>query len=467
MQKILMLKILAISAITILLLIPLNLILDKVSERSAYRYQARHSISQSWTGSQKLVGPLMVIPYVLERTEVRWSKRGEHKIVKKYKETHYKYLIPETLNISSTVETDVRYKGIYEVPVYIADFTIDGVFDDVMLRTVVKKIKRHKNLLKIQRPYLVVSVSDPRGINSIPTLKWGKQSLEFKPGGKFGLGQNGIHVRLPLMSSKPISDVAFGFKLELRGMESLNFSPTGKTSLVHVSSRWPHPEFTGAFLPTKREVSAEGFSAQWKITSFASNIENKVESCQQDQCSELYASNFGLRLIEPVDVYLQTERSVKYGLLFIVLSFVTFFLFEMLKHLRIHAIQYVLVGVAISIFYLLLISLSEHIVFWLAYLIASLSCVGLLSFYVSYVLKGIKPALWFTIMLSLLYGVLYVILQAEDFALLMGAILTFGVLGLVMFVTRRIDWYQMGAQLAKQKQVDSLAGMKPTVAPEI
>ena len=235
-------------------------------------------------------------------------------------------------------------------------------------------------------------------------------------------------------------------------MEGLSFIPVGKEAEISATSPWPHPQFTGSFLPVTREISQQGYQAVWKITSFASNITDKISKCEYGMCNELFSSEFGVKHIEAVDVYLQSERSVKYGMLFIGLSFISFFIFEIIMRLPIHPIQYTLVGIAIAIFYLLLISLSEHISFFFAYVIASLCCTGLLMFYLRYVLGGYKQALGFSVLLSLLYAVLYVIISAEDLALVMGAFVTFTSLAIVMFATRNIDWYRVGEQLTVQKK---------------
>jgi inner membrane protein len=268
------------------------------------------------------------------------------------------------------------------------------------------------------------------------------EEISFKPGSKLSTNSAGIHAYLPDLDDHPGSGkIDFNFHLELRGMESLTFVPVGEEVTLKLSSSWPHPEFIGKFLPVSRTIDETGYDAEWKITSFASNIVENVRQCESGNCSELFDGQFGVRHIEPVDVYLQSERSIKYGFLFIGLSFISFFIFETVRELPIHAIQYTLVGCAVAIFYLLLVSLSEHIEFALAYAIATLSCVCMLLYYLRYVLGGHKEAAAFSALLLLLYGVLYVIISAEDYAFLMGGCLTFVTLFVVMISTRNIDWY--------------------------
>ena len=460
MQRALVTKIGVIVFLIIVLLVPLTMISDKIAERSNYQDFARNSIAKSWTGKQQVVGPLLVIPYDKEWQTEAWSEKTQSMVITDHRETHYEYVLPTQLNISTAIETETRARGIYKIPVYSSTINFTGRFNLHDLEQAIKTVAEYEHTTSIGRFYLAVTVADPRGINSIPELTWEGMNYPFKPDSKLAFSDNGVHAVLPeygeqwpsMFRAEIGGDAKFAFDLDLRGMESLMFIPTGKTSTLAVSSSWPHPEFSGVFLPNSRQISEQGFSAYWQVTSFASNIEKKASDCAAGSCAKLFKSGFGVKLIEPVDIYLQSERSVKYGLLIISLSFVTFFIFEILKGLPIHAIQYALVGFAIAIFYLLLISLSEHISFGLSYLIATLGCVGLMMFYLSYVLSGYKQAAVFSAIFLLLYGILYVIIRAEDFSLLMGSILTFMVLAIVMFTTRHVNWYEIGGKLIQKGQ---------------
>jgi len=447
MQKTLSAKIAIICLIAIVLLIPLTMISGKISERSQYLLNAKNSVASSWTGRQKVMGPIIVVPYVVEKKEEVWDDKKKETTIKTRKVSRKKFVFPDKLNINASIEDDVRYKGIYKVPVYTSLINVSGRLDYDHLQKKIKQIKGQGDAVSIGKPYLVTTVSDPRGINRIPILSWMNQTLPFSPGSKIKANNNGIHAYLPLLDNVKAEPINFSFQLELRGMEMVSFVPVGEEVNVNVSSSWPHPEFIGMFLPASRTIEDSGYQAEWKITSFASNIAEKVKLCERGNCNDLMANSFGVKHIEPVNVYLQSERSVKYGLLFIGLSFVAFFVFEILKKLPIHAIQYSLVGFAIATFYLLLVSLSEHIEFSLAYLIASLCCVGLLLFYLRYVLRGFAHAITFASILLSLYGVLYVIISAEDYALLMGASLTFLILLVVMISTRNVDWYEVGGRI--------------------
>jgi inner membrane protein len=447
MQKYLTIKLAIIGLVTLLLLIPLGMISGKIDERSHFLTEAKRSVSQSWTGSQAIMTALIVIPYEVHERVAIVDKITKEKRIHINKRVKRRFVIPEKINITSAITNDVRLKGIYKVPVYTTNLNINGVLLQSRLQATLKSINAEINGGSIGKPYLTTTVSDPRGINSIPTLQWQDKKVLFQPGSKLRENNSGLHALLPNLHNNNAEPIVFSFELELRGMEAISFIPIGKEAKISAKSTWPDPEFIGSFLPVSREISNNGYQAIWKITSFASNISDKVSQCENGSCELLFNSSFGVKHIEAVDVYLQSERSVKYAMLFIGLSFIAFFIFEVMMKLPIHPIQYTLVGFAIAIFYLLLISLSEHVNFLLAYAIASICCTSLLLFYLRYVLAGYKQAFAFSGVLILLYSSLYIIISAEDLALIMGAFLTFISLAIVMLATRNIDWYSVGVKL--------------------
>ena len=223
----------------------------------------------------------------------------------------------------------------------------------------------------------------------------------------------------------------------------LGFVPLGANTDVTMSCDWPHPGFTGGFGPDERQVSDRGFRARWRVSRFATGVPNAIAAQERVGLLDQQGNDLTVRFVQPVDVYQQSERAVKYGVLFVALTFVAVFLFETLRRLAIHPIQYGLVAAALAIFFLLLVSLSEHLPFAMAYVVAGGACVGLLTFYTGHMLCSAVRGIGFGALLAVLYALLYVILQSEDYALLLGALLLFGALGVVMVATRRVNWYRL------------------------
>jgi inner membrane protein len=440
-------KLVVIGALMLGLMIPLMMIEGVVSERSAYRNHAKVSIAASWTGEQKLLGPLLVVPYSEKKTRKVWDKNLEDYRHEVYYLDRRLLILPEELEVNADIATEERRRGIYAIPVYNSNLAVQGAFNN---RKVLELLKQGNITIAWNKAFVSLIVSDIRGIVTQPVLSWDDKALEFVSGS--GMDQHGSGMRAKvtgLENTEPARHV-FSFDVQLRGMQSLQFSPVGKSTRVNVRSDWLHPSFIGRYLPGERNIDPQGFIASWQVSSFSSDMERVTESCQQGNCDDYINNTFGVSLLQSVDIYQQAERSVKYAILFISLTFVAFFLFEVMKSLRLHPMQYLLVGCALSVFYLLLVSLSEHIDFGRAYLIASLTNVGLVGIYISAVLGSRVRAAVFTGMLLLLYGMLYVILCSEDNALLMGSLLIFAILALVMVITRKLDWYRVADQLASQ-----------------
>ena len=303
-------------------------------------------------------------------------------------------------------------------------------------------------------PFLAVGISDIRGIENALKLELDGQRLDFVPGTEVAWLGEGVRVTLPTLDTSKTTELAFAFDLQLQGTGSLRVLPVGKTSSVSLGANWPHPSFIGNFLPAKREINDQGFKADWQTSFFSTNLQEAMHRCVMGDCEAFNSRSFGVSFIDPVDQYLKSDRAIKYALLFIVLTFAGFFLFEVLKSLAVHPVQYALVGVALAFFYLLLLSLSEHIGFALAYLLSASACVLLIGFYVCHVLRSVRHGLSFSAGLAALYGLLYGLLSAEDYALLMGSLLLFGLLGVFMVLTRKLDWYGIGQKPAKPLEFD-------------
>lgn len=441
MQTRLAIKIAIIFAVGIFILIPVSMVKSKVYERQIYLEQAKTAVASSWTGPQMVVTPVIVITY--SQSPVR-AESGFYTGKDIQVADRTVVLTPENLKLESVVQNKTLHKGIYDVPVYASHLRMAASFSAQRLREKLASLQHAPGVEKVSAPYLALHISDVRGIDSEPLLTINDEQLKLEPGSRLSNMPSGLHAKL---GKVPVSDqeLKLSMSLALRGMESLTFVPLGDYAELSMTSDWPHPEFVGASLPRDRLINDQGFEAKWFATKYTNNNQDLFATCNPgEQCIQLHASASGVRFIEPVDIYLQSERSIKYAMLFIGLSFIIFFIFETVKQSPIHPIQYTLVGLAIAIFYLLLISLAEHIAFAAAYGIAVACCCGLLMFYVRYMFSSLVSSLTFSAMIAGLYGLLYVIIQAEDYALLMGSILVFMVLAVVMFITRRMDWYKLG-----------------------
>ncbi len=444
MKNRLLAKTLLIGLLSLIILIALGLVSGKVSEREHYKDDAKRSIAQSWTAAQKLTGPILVVPYEYRYVKEVWDKNLEQYVSKTRVAKDKLYFFPDELIVDGQLATEMRYRGIYEVPVYKSDVDVAGHFT-------IPKNFAYENHVDItwQSAYIVVGVTDVRGIQGDLSFQWQQQQMSFQPGTMIKQFSEGVHVDIGDLYHGQDKRYEFAFSLGLRGMDVLEFSPVGKRSQILLASNWLHPSFVGQFLPDNRRVDESGFRAEWNTSHFASNIEDAFSQCQEN-CYKFDRVKLGVSLLQPVDVYKKTDRAIKYGILFVFLTFAVFFLFEVLKRLRIHPIQYGLVGLALALFYQLLIALSEHIAFGLAYFVSASACVGLLVFYVSYVLHSVVRSMGFGCVLAILYLVLFVIIRSQDNALLMGAGLLFVALAIFMFATRHVDWYSAGDWVGRQ-----------------
>ncbi|OMH31718.1 cell envelope integrity protein CreD [Motiliproteus sp. MSK22-1] len=419
----------------------LTVIENLISDRLIYQEQAKGSVANSWSGAQQLSGPLLAVPYKYRVTTQHWNEKLGKNVRSQAIKSSMLYIIPDRLEINTDMTTQERYRGIFSFPVFTGQLKVSGKFDLAPLQ----KLKNRLDLVEAGVPFIAVSVSDIRGINNKPMLTWQGREYSFRSGSRLAFNPQGVHVPLENIGTAPVE---FKFELSLRGMDTLWFTPVGKDSKVNLSASWPHPNFVGQFLPAERVIEDGRFNANWQVSEFSSNIGHDVDSCERGNCGALVGNRFGVSLNEPVNIYRQAIRSAKYGMLFVGLTFISFFIFEVLKRLQIHPIQYTLVGLALSVFYLLLIALSEHLSFLVAYGIATSACVCLLTAYVTAIIKSFKWGVGFGGFVAVLYGLLYVILSSEDHALLLGSLLVFLALTLVMLSTRHLDWYQVSGWAA-------------------
>jgi inner membrane protein len=431
----LFLKALAVGFLALLLLIPLALINGTIAERASYRAQAIETVARSSAGAQSIAGPVLVLPYEDARvyrgadgTETVSSTRTEGRLL----------AFPATLAASGRLVPDKRSLGLHEVRVYEWQARLVASFrPEVPAPSADPTVRRFWGT-----PYLSVALADVRGLAGTPVLTVDGKPVELRQGVGAHREDGGLHAPLPAFEPGRSAALAVTLDLGLNGTESLSIVPIGDSNAIQVQSTWPHPQFSGSFLPSTadRRIDANGFDARWNITALAAASQRQYR--EGVALGEL--ERLDIALVDPVNIYSQADRATKYGVLFVALTFVGFFMFELIKRLPIHPIQYGLVGLALAIFFLLLVSLSEHIDFWKAYLVASAACIGLLGFYLTAVLRSVARGLGFAAMLTVLYGALYGLLVSEDNALVLGSLLLFAILAAVMTLTRRIDWYALG-----------------------
>jgi inner membrane protein len=439
MNKTLGFKLGTIALLILLLLIPLLMIDNLIDERQNLRDGVLHDIARSASFDQQISGPLLVVPY--RKVQRRWIDKGGQSVQETNTIAGHLYFLPETFDADLGVDTELRKRGIYQARLFHAQGRLSGRFQLPERWGIDKDFDDYR----FDKPFLVVGISDIRGIENALELNIDNQRLAFEAGTGLDWLRSGVHVALPQLDGQQARGFNYGFDLALQGTGQLHLLPVGRTSSVDMRANWPHPSFVGSYLPNRREIDDKGFSAHWQTSFFATNLEDALRQCASGgQCAEFSERTFGVSFIDPVDQYLKSERAIKYALLFIALTFAGCFLFEVLKNLSVHPVQYILVGVALAFFYLLLLSLSEHIGFGLAYGLSASACVLLLGFYLSHVLRSLVRGVGFAAGLAVLYAMLYGLLSAEDYALLMGSLLCFGLLGVFMVLTRRLDWARVG-----------------------
>jgi inner membrane protein len=447
-----LLKAAFIAGLVLVLLIPLFVVQAMVGERENRRAGAEAEIIRSRGGEQAVGGPVLTIPFVV---------RSEDAAGRVVESTDRLHVLPDSFAVDGTVNAERRRRGIYEAVTYDTTLHVSGSYtvpDFAAWRVASRDVLWDDAILSVELP-------DQRGLKERVDLVWGRSTTGFRSGRPaIGVYAGSIEAPVPgLAGLAPDARVPFSFDLSLTGGGSLSFLPLGDETTVKISSGWPAPSFTGAFLPAERTVSGDGFSAAWKVPSMARPFPQAWRAGEVEP-GVLLESSFGASLMAPVDVYQKVTRSVKYGALFLLLPFLVFFLFEVLGGLRVHPLQYLLVGLAECLFYLLLLSLAEHLPFVAAYLAAAGAATLMVTLYASAVLGSWRRGILLAPSLAAAYGFLYATLQSEDFALLIGSMGLFAILGLVMILTRRVDWYRVGAPAEEQAGAERTS--PPDAAPE-
>lgn len=422
-----MVELIILGLLVLVLMIGLMMIRSLVSERARRAQEVRSEIATSWAQRQTIGGPLLVVPFRVRFTDTE----GKIQFT-----TDRARFLPQRLETRGTLFPERRHRGIYETVLYRADLNVQGSFEQPDFS--VWNIPPEDVLW--EDASITIGISDLRGVRGAPVMKWKGSDVEFSGGSaEPRLWPAGLTA--PVALSGTDGTIPFSFALRLNGSEDVSFLPLGGETVVELTSAWPDPSFSGAFLPETRTVTRSGFTSRWSISSLARSYPQQWRDAGAETAmSAIGPSVFGVGLFSPVGHYQKTERSMKYGALFIVLTFLTFFLYELLSPVTLHPVQYFFVGGAMSLFYLLLLSISEHAPFSVAYAIASIATIALISSYGAALLRSVWRVLGLAGVLILLYGHLYVLLQLEDWALLMGSIGLFLILALVMYATRRVDW---------------------------
>lgn len=412
-----------IALLTLLLLIPTAMIQSNIEERQERRDSVIKEINQKWGTSQILSGPVLTVPY---RDYYRNTNN------EKMSRINYLHFLPSSLQITGNVNPEIRYRGIYEAVLYNLEIEFSGLFKYLDY----KKFKIPENDILWDDAFVAVGISDMKGIQDLILLKWNDSAIDPNP----GIVINDVldaGISAPVFINPKKQEHKFNFKINLNGSSGLYFTPVGQETNVRISSSWKDPSFIGTFIPDEHNITENGFSAKWKILHLNRNYPQQWMGSQY----KIASSTFGVDLLLPVDEYQKTIRTTKYAIMFISLTFLAFFMIELLNKKVLHPIQYLLIGFALLLFYTLLLSLTEHILFKYAYIIAATANVGLITTYTRGVLKDYVQTILIFAILIILYGYLYVVLQLQDFALLMGSIGLFGILAVVMYLTRKIDWF--------------------------
>ena len=446
-------KLAALAAITVLLLFGLGMIEDVVRDRLRYRSITAQSVAESLAGPQTLMGP-MIHSACVESWEVETGKGDERRMVEQRRE-FLLTAMPEQLKLSTGAAMEERARGLHKVNTFNLKAHVTAQWGP--LASLVPQSSMKNSRMHCGAPIVMMAVGDARGIRTAQfTLD--SQTLALKPGTFHPTYSRGLHAALPESVRGKADGLTATLDLELVGTERLAFVPLGGNTEVQMTSSWPHPSFGGRFLPSEREVKKTGFAAQWRLSSLATtaqaDIANGKRIClggTDDGGHSDYvpggatpgdcADSFSVAFIDPVNPYSLSDRATKYGVLFIALTFVAVGLFELMKKLRVHPVQYLLVGSALCSFFLLLVSLSEHLPFGISYAVAATACVLLLAYYASHMLGSLARGIPLGAGMALLYGLLYVLLQLEQTALAVGSIALFLVLTAVMVLTRKVNWY--------------------------
>lgn len=427
----------------LILLIPTFMIEALIRERQDRAKEVVAEVSSKWGNSQQLIGPILRIPYY-QINKIEKVNASNNKEVELTKKLEYAYYLPEKLKITGNITPELRSRGIFDVTVYRSKINFEGKFEDFGA----EKLNILPENMLWNEAKVLLTLSDFRGIEEEVILDWDGKKSAFNPGIQLDITSkenasgyiSGIYTAVPLDINDKKSH-NFKFSINLKGSESINFVPVGKTTEVVMSSNWPNPSFVGSFLPDNRSIDNKGFKASWKVLHLNRDFPQQWVSFAPQA---LQSSSFGVNLISPNDNYQKSSRSVKYAILIIALTFLAFFFTEIVNQVKMHPFNYILVGLALVIFYTLLISISEYTQFNWAYIVATIMTLALIFWYSKSIFQNKKPATVITSVMLVLYTFIFVIIQLEDTALLIGSIGLFIILAVTMYISRKIDWQSVG-----------------------
>lgn len=402
----------------IVLLLPTFQIRQLIDNRIETQDTVAKEICSKWGESQTIRGPYLSIPYV-EKGSTSPGYEGSITI------------LPNKLDIKGDISPETRYRGVYEIVVYSSELKISGTFTD-MNRV---SIDRNKYDILYDRAVFVIGINDLRGIEKLNDLDWNGQKSAFKPGKGYDESvKSGV---IAYAKCDPATgSISFNTNIVLKGSKYLYFTPVGSKTDVNIASTWNNPSFNGTFLPDRREITSNGFTANWNILQ----LNRSFPQVWLNNDYSMNETDFGIDLLIPIDNYLKTHRSIRYSILFIGFTFLVLFIIEMLYKIDIHPVHYVLVGAALVIFYTLLLSISEYISFNVSFALSSLLTISLIGGYLRTLLKSNRYALLISIMLIVMYALIFTMIQVQEFALIMGSIGLFIILAVVMYFSNKITW---------------------------
>ncbi|WP_420317067.1 cell envelope integrity protein CreD [Ekhidna sp.] len=428
------LKLGTIGILILILLIPSSMIKSIIDERESLSLSAISEVSSKWADEQTMTGPVLNVPLIYEyQNEVKDEKSNKLEIVT-YEKTEILTILPNQLKVNGSVSPKSLKRGIYEVVVYESELKVNGSFalDLEVDKTNLKEVRWNN-------AFITLGISDLRGIKEGVIFECDEKRYSVKPGSKSDLIKSGVSFQPKIIDS--LEKLNFEFILSLQGSQNLSFIPLGGVTDVNLASKWTTPSFNGNFLPDKRSINENGFQATWKVLQLNRNYPQQWLGFQNPE--QIKNSQFGVNLLLPLDDYQKSMRSAKYSVMTLALTFLVFFIVEILNKKKIHPLQYTLVGLGLCLFYILLVSISEHSNFNFSYLISSVSIITMITLYSLSILRNKKMSMILSVILVCIYGFVFITLQLADYALLLGSIGLTIILGLTMYFTRKIDWYNI------------------------